>query len=142
MKLTPKFDPKELKAKRDQLRDGNRAASVKLSEIPKSNWPPALSERQVTPERVFRSKTFLVQIFDETDGAIRMSVARTELDKSGHWKDGISWEELQNLKREAGYGSMQAVEIYPPDWDVVNVANMRHLWIMLDPLPFQWRAAR
>jgi hypothetical protein len=138
MQRQPKFDPKELKAKRDQLRHGNRAATVELSEIPRGQWPA--STTKVIPDRVFRSKTFLALIFPEVDGAVRMSVARTELDKSGHWKDGISWEELQRLKREAGFGAMQAVELYPPDEDVVNVANMRHLWLMLEPLPFQWNA--
>lgn len=71
---------------------------------------------------------------------MRMSVNRTALTKDGNWDADIGWEELQRLKAEAGYGNMDAVEIYPSDKDVVNVANMRHLWILSEPLAFAWRA--
>lgn len=91
---------------------------------------------------VFRSRDFLVQIFPATESIVRMSVNRTELRQDGRWSDEISWDELQRLKAEAGYGDLDAIEIYPPDKDVVNVANMRHLWILPDDLklPFAWRA--
>lgn len=32
-----------------------------------------------------------------------------------------------------------AVEIYPAERDIVNVANMRHLWVLPERLPFGWR---
>jgi len=32
-----------------------------------------------------------------------------------------------------------AIEIFPADMDVVNVANMRHLWVMAEPVEFAWR---
>jgi hypothetical protein len=35
-----------------------------------------------------------------------------------------------------------AVEVYPPAGDVVNVANMRHLWVLRDRLPFAWRGGK
>jgi hypothetical protein len=56
------------------------------------------------------------------------------------WAEGITWEQLQQIKRQVGYGEFDAVEVYPDDDDVVNVSNMRHLWI-LEPgsLPFAWR---
>ena len=47
--------------------------------------------------------------------------------------------ELQDIKRQAGLGDYMAVEIYPKDRDIVNVANMRHLWVLRDPLQFGWR---
>jgi hypothetical protein len=32
--------------------------------------------------------------------------------------------------------------VFPPDTDVVNVANMRHLWILAPgTLAFAWRAS-
>lgn len=131
------LDAQDLKRKRDQLRDGNRLATVALTEIPKEEWPQR--RRDIAPDRVWRSKTFLVQVFPEVDGAIRMSVARTELGKDGRWKDGITWDELQRLKREAGYGQCDAVELFPADRDLVNVANMRHLWILLDAPAWKWK---
>jgi hypothetical protein len=33
------------------------------------------------------------------------------------------------------------VEIYPRDRDIVNIANMRHLWVMAEPLALGWFAA-
>lgn len=89
------------------------------------------------PARVFRSRDYLVQVY-VSDGDIRISACRTELDSEGYWKDGISWEELQRIKNECGFADKCAVEIYPPEADVVNVANMRHLWIY-EP-PFMWRS--
>jgi hypothetical protein len=53
--------------------------------------------------------------------------------------DNIPWDDLQRLKTECGYGMFDAVEIYPNKRYEVNVANMRHLWIMADPLSFAWR---
>jgi hypothetical protein len=43
-------------------------------------------------------------------------------------KSGISWDDLQAIKEEYFPGSM-AIEVYPPGDDVVDEANIRHLWI-------------
>lgn len=48
--------------------------------------------------------------------------------------------DLQRLKRECGRGDLDAVEVYPRDCDVVNVANMRHLFVFESCLlPYVWR---
>ncbi|WP_438839413.1 DUF7694 domain-containing protein [Helicobacter pylori] len=44
---------------------------------------------------------------------------------------------MQRLKNEAGYGEF---EVYPRKGDVINVANMRHLFVMAGSLEFAWRA--
>jgi len=44
--------------------------------------------------------------------------------------DGITWDELQRAKCEAGYPEETAIEIYPPQSEVVYEENIRHLWIM------------
>lgn len=85
------------------------------------------------------SRDFLVQVFLEKR-AIRLSVNRTTIQSDGRWSDRITWDELQAIKREVGYGDRFAVEIYPADRDLVNVANMRHLWILRDPLGIGWRS--
>lgn len=72
----------------------------------------------------------------------RIAVMRTSLQPDGQrWKGNISWDDLQRLKREAGYGDVDALEVYPRDRDVVNVANVRHLWLMPDGIDFAWRAS-
>jgi hypothetical protein len=43
------------------------------------------------------------------------------------------------LKRECGRGDRDAVEVYPADRDIVNVANMRRLFFPPEPLAFKWR---
>jgi hypothetical protein len=121
-----------------------RAENLKWPETlklwPREEWPTGMSG---TPGviGVYRSRGFLVQVFGEpAPVVVRLSIIRTAIKSNGDWQENITWEELQRLKREAGYGDFDAVEVYPPESDVVNVANLRHLWI-LQPgnLPFAWR---
>jgi len=103
--------------------------------VPRSQWPgdPDESRREV-----WLSKNFLVQVFIEKTG-YRITVNRTSMKPDGSWKDRITWDELQNIKRAVHFGDHQAVEIYPPDSEVINDANMRHLWVLTDPLDIGWR---
>lgn len=124
---------------RRQLERDNAKLSVVLQQVPADQWPPSPLGFTKFPRAIWRSRHFLVQCFDEAVGVIRLSVARSELDmSSGRWKDGITWEELQEIKRQVGFGQNQAVEIFPADRDIVNVANMRHLWVLRDPLQIGW----
>lgn len=89
--------------------------------------------------RVLRSRDFLVQEFAANAPAkVRLSVCRTTL-YGDRWQDGITWDDLQQIKRECGYGDADAIEVFPADADVVNVANMRHLWVMSEPVACAWR---
>jgi len=93
------------------------------------------------PVRVFRSRGFLLQVYPtDSAGVIRLSINRTTVGKH-RFEDGITWDELQSLKHQAGYGDLDAVEAYPRDADVVNVSNMRHLFVFFDrrPMDFIWR---
>lgn len=55
-------------------------------------------------------------------------------------KDGISWDTLQAIKDELLGEEVLAVEIYPPANQVVNEANIRHLWEVYEGvLPFGLR---
>lgn len=90
---------------------------------------------------VWRSNRFMVQLFAPCHGAQRITVCRTGINVvTGRWLDGITWQEIQNIKRAIGFGERDAVEVYPADVDVVNVANMRHIWLV-DPVAFAWRRA-
>ena len=123
------------RAQRRQLARDNAIQPNTLQEIPRLQWPnphaPLL--------RVLRSRDFLVQEFAATaPAAVRLSICRTALD-GDRWQDGIAWEDLQRLKRECGYANRDAVEVFPSDADVVNVANMRHIWVLAEPVSFAWR---
>ena len=125
---------------RQQLRDAKKQLKIDnakspdiLTEVNEELWPVKLKNMV----KVFRSKTFIVQVFKEQN-ATRLSMCRTSIDNNGDWEADIKWEELQEIKRQVGYGIDLAVEIYPNDANIVNVANMRHLWIMDYDLNIGW----
>lgn len=73
------------------------------------------------------------------NGYQRMSICRTAHNGST-WVDQVTWDELMQLKRECGRGDVDAVEVFPADQDIVNVANMRHLFFPPESLTFKWGA--
>jgi len=131
-------------ARRAVLAEQNRSQPAALAPIPRDQWPPQRPGAPF-PIEAFRSREFLVQIFDEPSG-LRMSVNRTALkgfrDGQPLWRDGISWDELQRLKAEAGYADRWAVECYPPESEIVNVANLRHLWLLPEAPAYGWQRGR
>ncbi|MGL5719865.1 MAG: DUF7694 domain-containing protein [Alphaproteobacteria bacterium] len=126
---------------RRELKAKNSEATRHLELVPKDEWPLQL-ERGREPLRVWRSRYFLVQEYEES-GYIRISVVDSRTLKSfsnnsPKFGGSITWDELQQIKRDIGYGDKCAVEVFPPDNLVVNIANMRHLWV-LDYVPnFCW----
>lgn len=123
-----------------QLKRDNLRYPAALAPVPWREWPPAhIAEGRKL--KVLRSRDFLVQIFLEPADILRMSVNRTAwCERSCSWREDISWDDLQRLKHEAGYGQRWAVEIYPDDHAVVNVANMRHLWLLTEQPAYAWGA--
>ncbi len=121
---------------RRQLERDNAKRPASLARVPREQWPAAVRD----PKRleVWISQHYLVQVFDAGLGRLRLSVNRTQVDPHGRWVDGLTWDDLQAIKREIGCGDMYAVEVYPRDRDEVNVANMRHLWLLNDPLDIGW----
>lgn len=109
-----------------------------LAKLSPAEWsdkaPPDCTE-------VWRSRGFLVQIYASHDPAViaRLSVCRAGVKSDGGWEENIQWEELQRLKRECGFKNHFAIEVYPAEKDVVNVANMRHLWVLADAPSYAWR---
>lgn len=127
-----------LKQARRELAIANAKQPPVLKQVPREEW----AYKSDDPKRieVWRSNKFLAQVFAEEGNVLRVSVCRTELSPQGNrWSDGIAWEELQQVKREIGRGDKWAVEIYPADIDTVNVANMRHLWLLSEAPAFAWR---
>lgn len=128
-----------------QLRRDNLAWPETLAPVPRAMWPAPAGVSDLSRFDVLRSSRFLVQMFEERDGIVRMSVNRTEWDeRANRWREDIGWDDLQRLKREAGYADRCAVEVLPPDRLVVNVANMRHVFIYPAGIvpKFAWGAER
>lgn len=109
---------------------------ARLTEIPMALWPRHLADGKRT--HVWHSRRFLVQMFDEAPfqgiDTRRISICRVTVLQSGRWQEEVSWEELMQIKREIGFGDWYALEVFPRDVDIVNVANMRHLWMLAKPL--------
>lgn len=135
------MNKKELSLRRKYLREENRKCSDQLKFVPEDKWPASMKVKSVDRVGVMRSKEFLVQIFSE-HGTIRLSVNRTELEDSGRFSDGLTWDDLMRVKAECGYGHKWAVEVLPPLDEVVNVSNMRHIFMLDNPPAFAWRRVK
>lgn len=142
--MTPaEATPKQLR----QMEADNRRFPDHLVEIPREAWPVGLDgvRQRLGIIKVWRSRRFIVQVHRVSDEIVRLSVNRTEVttgkrEAEGRWTEGISWDDLQAIKRQCGYGNRDAVEVFPADRDVVDVANMRHVWVFLKAeLPFKWK---
>ena len=127
---------------RRQLGRDNAKLPKQLTLVPREDWPAHLIGRDDTPLGVWRSRNFMVQKYDAPEPAIvRLSVHRTTL-SGDRWADGITWDELQAIKNELGFFAATAVEVYPPILDTVNVANMRHLWVLAKTPDYVWSTGR
>lgn len=106
-----------------------------FKDVPKKDWPLTFTP----PIKVFKSDKYLVQAYEEKNGVIRLSVLNAKKDKkTGTWIDGISWDELQKIKSSVGYGDLCAVEVYPEDENIVNIAAIRHLFVLPERPEFAW----
>lgn len=47
-----------------------------------------------------------------------------------------SWPEMQRIKDELAGEGATAVEVYPPRAEIVDQANMYHIWVLPNGLPF------
>lgn len=131
---------KEIRQKQAYLRSVNKNYTASMVKIPHTDWP-GHAHLKMGPVAVFRSSQFLAQVFDELDGARRISIQRTMIDEEGEWLQGISWDDLMRVKTQCGYPNVWAVEIYPSTDQIVNVANMRHIWLLPHPPDFAWKSA-
>lgn len=129
------------KARRQVAREENRRWTSQIVPVPREQWPEGIGAwfREL-PLAVWRSRDYLAVLWQEPNKAARrLSINSAHLNERCIPRDGLTWDELQRVKRECGFGDYDAVEIYPADRDVVNAANMRHLWILDEPCEFTWR---
>ena len=114
---------------------------AELTKVRREEWPTTVTEDEKRTQ-VWLSREFIVQVYDEAPQfghqQVRISVNRAATTLSGDYAEGISWEDLQRIKRAVGFGTWYGVEVFPPDADIVNVANMRHLWLFNGALPIGW----
>lgn len=103
-----------------------------MVELLKDEWP-FMPGWETVPLRVWISNKFLAVLYEQrADGKRRLAVNQTR--RNGKtWRDGITWDELQRVKNECLGPETWCVEVYPAESELVNVSNMRHLWVLNEP---------
>lgn len=71
---------------------------------------------------VWQSETYNVYAFMD-QGMIRLDIERRD------GRDGLTWDDLNQIKNDCGFEEFDAVEFFPRKKDIVNTANIRHLYI-------------
>jgi hypothetical protein len=130
------------------MREQRKAWPEQLAEVPREQWPPRRSPASEYPLAVWRSRHYLAVVYPAPIYMAgprgiqtrRLSVNRVTLRGDGRWDENIPWDDLQRCKRETGHGDWYGLEVYPRDRDIVNDANMRHLWLLAEPLEIGWFA--
>lgn len=79
--------------------------------------------------RAHRNKVFSVLERPLASGVVHLAV--TSLSEIRP-----SWWEMQRIKCELAGEQATAVEVYPPSDEVVDEANMFHIWVLPEALPF------
>lgn len=77
---------------------------------------------------IWESEKFKVYAYKDQN-AIRLDIERK--DKN----DGITWDEIQQIKSDCGFKDQDAIEFYPAQTDVINTGNVRHLYVFTERLP-------
>lgn len=78
------------------------------------------------PREVWVSRrSLVVQVYDEDRGATRLSISYPRTNSSPR-----DWRFLQNLKNIVMGEDREAVELFPPEADVIQISNMTHLWVL------------
>ncbi len=85
--------------------------------------------------QMMRSSTILAALFKRVDGWSLLGVALTIVEENGRHMDGLNWDDLMSVKRQAGLARLPAVEVYPADLAVIDVLPIRWLWFPPYQLP-------
>ena len=112
----------------------NRVLGRTMQAVPRSDWPLLPAQCGNPPLYVWISREYLAQLYrdgerDDGTDCLRLSVNRTRRDGFG-WRDGITWDELQRVKNECLGEETWCAEAYPAESEKVNVANIRHLYVL------------
>lgn len=79
--------------------------------------------------QVRRNRVFAVLVRLDATGVVHLAVSSLS---------GIrpSWPEMQRIKDDIAGPDATAIEVYPPKAEVVDEADMFHLWVLRAKLPF------
>lgn len=97
--------------------------------IPGRGW-----SQRVT--RAHRNRVFAVLERPLAGGAVHLAVSSLSQRRP-------TWWEMQRIKNEIAGEGATAVEVYPPQAEVVDGTDMFHIWVVPTPLPYSlwWDSA-
>lgn len=108
--------------------------------------PLLFNEVSQSPVEVWRSRGFIVQVFDINSHWFHLKINRNAFTlQYDRFLDGITWERIMQLKAEIGRGALEAVEIFPSDKDSVD-SKLRHIWLrktgsIIDDWGIGWKSS-
>lgn len=111
-----------------------------LKQLPREHWqetPPDLLDVWVNERYVVFIRTPPSQEAIDA-GVMAWLTVRSVAKVNGMWYDRIPWDELQDLKNQAGFDRYDAIEIFPAERDRLQ-CEMRQLYVLGFKLPFAWR---
>lgn len=122
------------------MREKSRRYGQTLERIPEEAWPDSVRFTDHRVTEVWRSRHFLLIAWQQGDYE-RLTINRAALvpGSSIRFTDAITWDDLQRLKAECGRGDCWAVELFPADAHLVNVQNMRHLFVLREAPDYAWK---
>ena len=123
----PKKDQKRLLDRESRLRRSGDWGEWEVITFPPGSTGGSGWSACVT--KAHRNRVFSVLDRIDYSGARHLAVASLS---------GIrpTWHEMQRIKDEIAGPDMTAIEVYPPQKEIVDGADMFHLWVVPGPLPF------
>lgn len=109
-----------------------RRKSGEWGEWERLSFPPGTVGRRGWPAEIsiaYRNKVFSVlwRVLDR--GVVHLAVSSLSGDRP-------AWKEMQRIKNDLVGCPWTAVEVYPPQHEVVDGADMFHIWVLPTGLPF------
>lgn len=80
-------------------------------------------------KQAFKNRVFCVLVRPLPTGVCHLSVSSLSAIRP-------TWHEMQRIKNEVGGIGKTAVEVYPPQSEVIDEADMFHIWVLPTELPF------
>lgn len=106
----------------------------KLTKVPDGDKSLPYTSHAMDLREVWRSKKFTVMVWNVPAGT-KISVQRNEWNPTTRrYADGITWDEIMEIKRDIGLGESTGIEFFPADSEVINIANVRHIWFISDEI--------
>jgi len=125
------------------MRKVRQMSTTKLARLAAKPWSPFESRPMPPPSASVQPPASVYAAFVNNRYSVQVSVEATEWGAVHHlWirrhdaEPVRSWTDVQRIKREVLHDGANrvGVEVYPRDVDVVDDANIYHLWVM--PLGF------